>query len=131
MPEADETGAAPDARHSAPAVAKKPKLSTAAKAPAAAKAKVEAPPIPEAVVPPSAAQQQYEAEEDFLNDFPPAPANTTVLRKGDAIKFGEAIVSLDVRKVGIGWRLPIWTHAHAKLTLACLCPRCRCGARVR
>lgn len=45
--------------------------------------------------------QEEEAEDDFLDDFPPAPADSVVVRRGDVISPGDSIIALDVRKVSL------------------------------
>ena len=47
----------------------------------------------------AASFQQLEVEDDFLDDFPPAPADSTLVRKGDAVKYSERVLSLDCRGV--------------------------------
>ena len=42
-----------------------------------------------------------EAEDNAIDDLPPAPANSTVLRRGEAISPGELVVALDVRGVSV------------------------------
>ena len=108
----------------------KPKIKPAAKTTAASKLTMQAhlkkviakkrlakaPPVEEPVADVGTAERNVQdAEDDFLDDFPPAPANSVVVRRGDTVTPGEMVVALDVRGVSPCHHQPLlsyrWRHS--------------------